>query len=98
MAQLRQLELNGNQIGDKGLEALSGALATGAMANVTFLDLSVNQIGDNGMAAFAQAIKPTSEGGGGAMESLKELWVNDGHLEYPALKAACLTRGIQLLA
>ena len=95
---LEKLDLSSVGLSDDACKGMFSSLAIGAMANVTFLDLSVNQIGDNGMAAFAQAIKPTSEGGGGAMESLKELWVNDGHLEYPALKAACLTRGIKLLA
>ena len=69
MAHLKELYLSDNQIGDPGLSALSGALASGAMANLEMLVLWGNQIGDVGMSAFAQAIKPISEGGSGALAS-----------------------------
>ena len=91
MCHAQKLYLYNNDIGDAGIEALAKATINGAMANVTFLDLSVNQIGDNGMAAFAQAIKPTSEGGSGALPALTELYMFE---DAPALKAACEARGV----
>lgn len=39
MAQCTILGLAYNKIGDKGLEALSGVLARGAMEFITFIDL-----------------------------------------------------------
>ena len=54
-----------NEIGDKGLEALSGALATGALASVTELRLDSNLIGDVGMQSFSTALA------GGAMAHLQ---------------------------
>jgi len=39
----------------------------GALAQCQNLQLGGNLIGDVGMAAFAQAIKPASEGGSGAL-------------------------------
>ena len=67
-AQLRQLKLDGNQIGDKGLEALSGALATGAMPQLRELRLNNNKIGDAGVEALAKAAAT------GAMAQLLVSW------------------------
>jgi len=57
------------------------------------LQISENQIGDVGVSALSLAIA------NGAMASLETLYVDDGPLgtEYPALKAACEARGIELL-
>ena len=88
MAQLRQLELNGNQIGDKGLEALSGALATGALAQCTTLVLGGNKIGDKGIEALSEALAT------GAMPQLKELYLLQnqiGDTGVTALANACAT-------
>jgi hypothetical protein len=75
------------------------ALANGALPHCLKLSIQdSNQIGDAGITALAQAIKPVSDGGSGAMASLKVLYVSDGPLgtEHPALKAACVSRGIRL--
>ena len=96
LARCQALCLNGNQIGDPGLASLADACARGALAQCQELDLSENQIGDVGLTAFAQAIKPVSEGGRGALATLKELVMDNGPLgtDHPQLKAACKTRGI----
>ena len=88
MCHAQKLYLYNNDIGDAGIEALAKATINGAMANVTFLDLSVNQIGDNGMAAFAQAIKPTSEGGSGALAQLTWLSLTGNPASQSAQQAA----------
>ena len=46
LAQLTRLDLDSNKIGDKGLEAFSGALATGAMAHLRDLYLGNNSMSD----------------------------------------------------
>ena len=89
-AQLRQLKLDGNQIGDKGLEALSGALATGAMPQLRELRLNNNKIGDAGVEALAKAAAT------GALPRLKEIWVDNKHMQHPQLVAACQPRGIAI--
>ena len=45
MAGLRELYLQHNQIGDKGLEAFSKALATGAMVSLEFLGVDGGPLG-----------------------------------------------------
>eukprot|EP00966_Prymnesium_polylepis_P041528 963996-Prymnesium_polylepis.1 len=42
MAQLTNLELQGNQIGDEGMASFSTALASGAMANLKTLYMGAN--------------------------------------------------------
>ena len=56
------------------------------------VELGANLIGDVGMQALSSALA------GGVMASLETLYVDDGPLgtEYPALKAACEARGIEL--
>ena len=54
----RELQLQGNQIGNDGMRSLADALAKGALPQLQQLFLSRNQIGDEGMAALADAIKP----------------------------------------
>ena len=56
MCNIQELWLGKNEIGDKGLEALSGALATGAMARCTHLNLGNNKIGDMGLEALSGAL------------------------------------------
>ena len=70
----------------------------GALPQLQKLFLSRNQIGDEGMAALADAIKPVSAGGSGALVSLKALQMDDGPLgvDHPKLKEACGKRGITL--
>ena len=75
------------------------ALAKGAFAQLTVFSLSLwgNQIGDAGIIALAQVIKPVSEGGSGAMASLKQIAVDTKHMRHPGLVAACQPRGIEIL-
>ena len=65
------LNLSGRHLGDDDVSAIASACANGAMANCRTLGLNDNQIGDVGIAAFAQAIKPVSEGGNGALAQLQ---------------------------
>ena len=60
--------------------------------------LTRSLITDTGVTALANAIKPVSEGGSGAMASLQTLLMDDGPLgvDHPKLKAACQKRGITL--
>ena len=55
MCNTQELWLSSNQIGDKGLEAWSASLATGAMPQLEVLYLDENQIGDTGITALANA-------------------------------------------
>ena len=48
------LNLAENKIGDKGLEAFSAALASGAMAQLRVLRLGSNKIGDKGLEALSR--------------------------------------------
>ena len=93
LPQLKRLDLDSNQIGDVGMQALAGAVSKGALAALETLDLSVNAIGDAGMSALAKAITP-GPNGKGALPALKELLVDNP--EHAALKAACQARGIDL--
>ena len=100
LASLETLALDENKIGDDGLKVFAEACrAKGALASLRDLRLSGNAIGDVGLQSLAHAITPVSEGGSGALASLKTLYVDDGPLgtEHPALKAACQARGISLL-
>ena len=57
---LVDLNLYGNHIGDEGLDALStalsGALATGALAKLETLVLTANEIGDRGAISLSKAV------------------------------------------
>ena len=55
MCHMQGIALNGNQIGDVGMQAFSTALAGGALAKCQKLILGENVIGDAGMEAFASA-------------------------------------------
>ena len=59
---------------NNAIEALSLAIASGALPNLLDLGLGYNQIGDSGMIAFADAIKPTDEIPMGALPSLQCRW------------------------
>ena len=67
LPQLKELWLQGNQIGNEGMIAFAAAIGSGAMAKLTILYLGNNEIGDAGMQAFATAC------GNGAIPQLKEL-------------------------
>ena len=58
MAKLIILRLGTNKIGNEGMQALSSAIANGALANLTKLWLHRNQIGDAGMKAFSHLSRP----------------------------------------
>ena len=88
LAQLQELWLSDNQIGDVGLTALSNACAGGALAQLQKLFLDGNQVGDVGLTALANACAS------GALPSLTQLLVDDA--EHPELKAACEARGIDV--
>ena len=96
MCHTQTLSFSYNQIGDAGATALAEACACGALPQCRELGLSRNQIGDAGITALAQAIKPASEGGMGALASLKQLWVGNEHMGHPGLVAACQPRGIEI--
>lgn len=53
---LKKLYLYNNLIGDVGVTAIAGAIATGLLANLSQLTLGRNRIGDVGMRAFSDAI------------------------------------------
>ena len=60
MCNTQELWLNNNQIGDKGLEALSASLATGALALGANIYLMINNLTDAGKQAARDA---TSDSG-----------------------------------
>ena len=67
--------------------------ASGALPQLEKLSLDSNKIGDSGLSAFAKVLTP-GPSGKGALASLKTLYVDND--EHPALKAACLGRGIHI--
>jgi Ran GTPase-activating protein (RanGAP) involved in mRNA processing and transport len=67
LANVRELTLSGNAIGDAGCAALADAAGKGALANLKELHLYNNQIGDAGCAALADAA------GKGALPNLQTL-------------------------
>ena len=86
MANLTRLSLSSNQIGDTGLSALSGALASGALARCQKLFLQENKIGDVGCSALADAC------GRSALARCQTLglgWNQIGDVGCSALAEAC---------
>ena len=81
MCHTQELDLDNNEIGDAGLQALADALGKGALASLEKLYLYSNAIGDDGMSALASACAS------GALASLVELIVDDGPLgvDHPKL-------------
>jgi len=78
MARPLKLYLSYNQMSDRGLEALSQALATGVLPGLTELYLGNNQISDDGVIALAEviaALAPSSTEGstGRAMANVSYL-------------------------
>ena len=59
--------------GDAEAELVAEVIGSGALAQCQELSLDGNLIGDDGMTAFAQAIKPVSEGGSGALPIVTSL-------------------------
>ena len=55
MANLTNLVLYNNKIGDEGMKAFAAAVGSGAIPQLQELSLSYNQIGDSGMQALAAA-------------------------------------------
>jgi Ran GTPase-activating protein (RanGAP) involved in mRNA processing and transport len=88
LAELEELWLGGNQIGDGVLQAFASAV----LPNLTHLGLAENNISDGGMQAFATVVAS------GSLPKLRTLYVDDGALgtKHPALQAACQARGIRL--
>ena len=80
------LYLTGNGIGDGGLSAFAGAVASGALPQLTTLCLVSNKFGDKGMIAFSEAL------GKGALPQLTRLDLEHngiGDAGIMALVAAC---------
>jgi hypothetical protein len=102
MANLKELDLFSNQIGDAGMIAFADAIKPtpenpmGSLALLERLFLVGNQIGDEGMKAFSSAIYS------GSLASLRTLFIDDGLWlgtpDLQQLKAACEARGIYLEA
>jgi hypothetical protein len=81
MTQLSALRLNGNQLGDAGVTALSKACADGALASCRVLGLDSNQIGDAGMQAFSAALT------GGALASVDILQLSNNNVGDVGMRA-----------
>lgn len=95
MANLKELYLSYNEIGDIGIPTLVQAMTPtpgggGALPQLTRLDLYSNNIGPPGIASLADAIAS------GALPSLKALTVSI-YVKTPQLRAACNQRGIRLI-
>ena len=80
MAQLRELHLRFNQIGDAGLAALAQAL--GGLPRLETLSLNNNRVGDAGLAALARACAHD-----GALRSLEALFLNENQIGDAGLAA-----------
>ena len=65
----KDLNLQGNKIGDEGAAALAQALREGAMPRLKGLNLGKNGIGTKGVAALADSLRE-----GGAPD-LKVIWI-----------------------
>ena len=50
LGNLKILSLYDNKIGDAGMTALAGAIASGSLGNLKILNLGANKIGDAGVA------------------------------------------------
>lgn len=83
LAQLEQLTLVGNSIGDDGMSALADAFSKGALPMLHTLNLARNRISDVGIAAFAKSCA------NGALAELKVLTFTRNEIGEPALE--CLS-------
>eukprot|EP00966_Prymnesium_polylepis_P267962 6190382-Prymnesium_polylepis.1 len=77
----------GNNIGDKGMEAFSTAIASGSLPLLKDLNLCSNRIGDEGMIAFAESIKLNCNSTIGKLASLQELGLSDNKIGDAGMKA-----------
>ena len=85
---LTVLHLAANQITDDGFATLMPFLKKGGkLSNLTKFSIG-SGVTDKGMKEFADILSS------GALASLKDLYVDNS--EHPALKAACLARGIDV--
>ena len=82
--EVKGLNLNGNQLGDAGAEAIAAMLRTNR--SLTFLDLERNKIGDAGAEAIAAMLRTN--------RSLTELWLRNeiGDAGKKALREAVAGR------
>lgn len=91
MANLVELRLNANKIGDPGTTALCGALPCGAMANLQELWLNDNGAGDAGATSVAEALSK------GAMANLRVLSLQNNEIGDAGLAqladATCKSKG-----
>ena len=81
-----------NRLGDAGLRAFAGSLATGALERLKQLYLNENLIGDDGMVALAQAVQPTVNHPEGTLAKCEVLTLGYnqiGERGVMALAAAC---------
>ena len=88
------LYLTGNGIGDGGLSAFAGAVASGALPQLTSLALGYNRIGDDGLSAFAGAVA------NGSLPQLIGLGLGGdqiGDASISALASACASRSLPQL-
>jgi len=90
LANLQVFSLGGNQIGDVGLTSFSGALASGALPQLVNLLLFGNKIGDAGLTSLSEALAS------GVLANLKDIYVDDKHMDHPQLKQACNRRNITI--
>lgn len=74
---LAKLDLVCAGITDRHLEAFCDGLITKGLPNLRSLNLNYNRITDKGVIALADAMKPVTRGGKGAMAQLKELYLID---------------------
>ena len=63
------------------------------MAGLTHLNLGGNQFGDDGVSALAKAITPVSEGGSGALPSIKKLDLGANKFGDEGVKAFAAAAG-----
>ena len=81
MANIVELWLSYNKIGDIGLTALADAVRSGALGSLFDLQLQGNRIGDEGMKAFSSAIAT------GALAKLEELVLTDNAIGDVGMQA-----------
>lgn len=95
LANLTELLLDNNKIGDAGVIAFASAIgASGALAKLTRLSFHGNNIWDAGMTACAGALKPNPENLTGAFPKLAVLFVSRNPGNTSGVQDACKRRGI----
>ena len=81
MANLQELFLAGNQIGDAGMQAFADAIGKGSIGALEYLNLAVNEIGDAGLQALAGVI------GNGSMGALERLGLSSNQIGDAGLQS-----------